>query len=126
MLTWRAIAAADDFGPSSRCPRGCPTFCSMMRRTDRPSNRSLNGVVQLNVTPEIEVFYMPFERSRFISTRTITSLKQNIEYFSFRCKIQLDLPVRLTSSNLPSNSDTLDTSVMAVEAPIELIELDLG
>ena len=56
----------------------------------------------------------------------MTSRKQHTEYFSFRCKIQLDLPVRLTSSNLPSNSDTLDTSVMAVEAPIELIELDLG
>ena len=48
------------------------------------------------------------------------------KYFSFRCKMQLDLPVRLTSSNLPSNSDTLDTSVMAVEAPTDVIELDLG
>ena len=30
---------------------------------------------------------------RFISIFTMTSLKQHIEYFRFRCKLQLDLPV---------------------------------
>ena len=48
-------------------------------------------VVQLNFTPKIGVFYMLFERS--ISIFSLTSLKQHIEYFHFRCEIQLDLPV---------------------------------
>ena len=41
-------------------------------------------VVQLNFTLEIEVFYMLFERD----------LKQNIENFHFRYKIQFDHLVR--------------------------------
>ena len=53
-------------------------------------------VVQLNFSPEIEVFYMLLERS--LSIFSMTSLKQNIEYFSFRCEIQLDLPVHYSSS----------------------------
>ena len=40
-------------------------------------------VSQLNFTPEVEVFYMVFERSRSIFSRT--SLKQHIEYFNFWC-----------------------------------------
>ena len=46
---------------------------------------------QLNFTPEMEVFYMLFETSLSIFGRT--SLKQHMEYFHFRCKIQLYLPV---------------------------------
>ena len=37
------------------------------------------------------VFYMLFYR--FYSTDSVTSLKQHIEYFNFRCSIQLDLPI---------------------------------
>ena len=51
----------------------------------------MNEVVQLNFTPEIEVFYMLFYR--YLSTFSMTSLKQNIEYFHSRCKIKLSLPV---------------------------------
>ena len=40
-------------------------------------------VVQLNLTPEIEIFYMRFDRSLPIFSRT--SLKQYMEYFNFRC-----------------------------------------
>ena len=50
-------------------------------------------VVQLNFPPEIDIFYMLFERS--LSNFSTTSLKQHEEYFNFRCKIQLDLPVVL-------------------------------
>ena len=46
-------------------------------------------VVQLNFTPEMEVFYMLLERS--LSTFSMLSLKQLMEYFYLRCKIQLDL-----------------------------------
>ena len=48
--------------------------------------------LQLNFTPEIEVFHMLFDRSLSISS--MTSPKHRMEYFNFRCKIQLDLPVR--------------------------------
>ena len=41
--------------------------------------------------PEIEMFSMRFERS--ISIFRMTSLKQHIKYFNFRCWIQVDLPV---------------------------------
>ena len=49
-------------------------------------------VVQLDFTLEIEVFYMLYKRS--LSSFSLTSLKQHMEYFNFRCKIQLDLPVQ--------------------------------
>ena len=49
-------------------------------------------VVQLNFTPETEVFYMLFDR--FLTISSMTSLKQHIEYFHFRCTIQFDLPVQ--------------------------------
>ena len=48
-------------------------------------------MVQLNFTLEIEVFYMQFDR--YLSIFSMTSLKQHMEYFHFRCKIQLDLPL---------------------------------
>ena len=44
-------------------------------------------VVQLDVTPENEVFGMLFVRS--LSIFTMTSVKQHIEHFNFRCNIQL-------------------------------------
>ena len=40
---------------------------------------------------EIQVFYKLFHRS--LSIFSMTSLKHYMEYFNFRCKIQLDLPV---------------------------------
>ena len=40
-------------------------------------------VVQLIFTPEIEVFYMLFDRS--LSIPNMTSFRQCIEYFNFRC-----------------------------------------
>ena len=46
-------------------------------------------VVQLNATPETEVFDMLFDRS--LSIFSMTFLKQHMEYFNFRCKIQFDL-----------------------------------
>ena len=46
-------------------------------------------VAQLNFTPEIEVFYILFERS--LSIFKETTVKLLIEYFNFRCTIQLDL-----------------------------------
>ena len=48
-------------------------------------------VVQLNFTPEIEVFYLLFEIS--LPIFSMTSLKQHIECLNFRCKIQSDLHV---------------------------------
>ena len=48
-------------------------------------------VVQLNFTPGIELFYMLFDIS--LSIFCVASLKQHVEYFHFRCKIQLDFPV---------------------------------
>ena len=47
-------------------------------------NRSLYRVVQLNFTPEIEVFYVLFDRS--LSIFSMTSLKQSMENFNFRCE----------------------------------------
>ena len=41
-------------------------------------------VVQLDFAPEIEVFYMLFERH--LSIFSLTSLKQHIEYVNFQCK----------------------------------------
>ena len=40
-------------------------------------------VVQLNFTPDIEVFHMLFERP--LSIFSMTSVKQHMEYFNFRC-----------------------------------------
>ena len=54
-------------------------------------------MVQLNFTPEIEVFYRLFERS--LSILSITSLKQLMEYFNFRSIIQFDHPVFLPRWN---------------------------
>ena len=55
---------------------------------------ALYRVSQLNLTTEIEVFCMLFDRS--LSIFSMTSLIQHIEYSHFLCKIQLDLPVVLT------------------------------
>ena len=60
-------------------------------------------VVQPNFTPEIEVFYMLFER--YLSIFSMTSLKQHVGYFHFRYKIQLDLPVQtLAVGTAPSST----------------------
>ena len=61
-------------------------------------------VVQLNLTPEIEVFYILFDRS--LSIFSMTFLRQHLEYFNFRCKIQLDLPVERSGCKLHWQSST--------------------
>ena len=50
-------------------------------------------VVQLDFTPEIEVFHMLFERCH--SKNRKSSIKQHAEYFNFLCKIQFDHSVHL-------------------------------
>ena len=44
--------------------------------------------VQLDLTPEIEVFHMLFERSRTKNRKK--SIKQHRKYFNFRSKVQLN------------------------------------
>ena len=39
--------------------------------------------VQLVITPDIEVFYMLFER--YHSIFSMTSVRQHMEHFNFRC-----------------------------------------
>ena len=51
---------------------------------DKPSLMYRYRVVEINITPEIEVFHMLFYRS--LSIFSMTSLKQYTEYFYFRCK----------------------------------------
>ena len=82
------------------------------------SRSPLLRVVQLNLTPEMEVFYMLFERC--LSIFSMASLKQHIEYFHSRCKIQLDLPVQDKRPSLQSHSrekrhsvSLQDTAVLA-------------
>ena len=61
---------------------------------------SLNSILILSVQggpTEIEVSSIMFER--YLSILSMTSLKQQIEYFHFRCKIQLDLPVQCGPDN---------------------------
>ena len=49
----------------------------------------------VNFTPEVEVFYMLYERS--LSFFRMTSLKQHMGYFNFLCKMQSDLPVGIVN-----------------------------
>ena len=52
--------------------------------------------VQPDFTPEIEVFFMLFERchTKILKIKT-GSLKQFLKYFNFWSKIQLEHPVRV-------------------------------
>ena len=80
----------------------------------------LYRVVQLNFAPEIEVFYVLFEKSLYIFS--VTSIKHHIQYFHFRCKIQLDHPVR-------ARGPLLDVDVAAVvraEAVARLLSKAFG
>ena len=52
-------------------------------------------MAQLNLAQETEVFYVL--RCMF----SITSIKQGMEYFNFRCLIQMDHPVHLSETLLP-------------------------
>ena len=71
-----------------------------VRQDADPGRSQLLGVgslskyreVKLDFTPEIEVFYMLFERCPTKNTRK-RYLKQHMRYFNFRGKIQLDHPV---------------------------------
>ena len=56
-------------------------------------------MAQLNLVQETEVFYMLFERC--LSMFSITSIKQGMEYFNFRCLIKMDHPVQLSETLLP-------------------------
>ena len=58
-------------------------------------------VVQLNFTTEVKVIYMLFNRS--LSIFSMTSLNLHIEYFNFRCKIQLVLSVGLFHQQQAAN-----------------------
>ena len=52
-------------------------------------------MAQLNLAQETEVFYVL--RCMF----SITSIKQGMEYFNFRCLIKMDHPVQLSETLLP-------------------------
>ena len=58
-------------------------------------------VVRLNVTPEIEIICMLLES--YLSISCMTSVKQPIQYFHFRCKMQLDLPAQTPAAQLPEH-----------------------
>ena len=73
-------------------------------------------MVQLNVTPEIEVFDMLFERS--LSIFSMTSLTQLMEYSHFRCEIQLDLPVDIDVIVVVVTGAALDRDVLVVPAAV--------
>ena len=51
--------------------------------------------VQLDSTPEIEVFHMLFERCHTNNRKRY--LKHHLNYFNFRSKAQLDQPVHRAS-----------------------------
>ena len=70
---------------------GFLTNCLYLSNLSKTLSGEQYRVVQQGFTPVIEVFYMVFDRSLSISI--MTDLKQQIKYFHFRCKIQLDLPV---------------------------------
>ena len=53
-------------------------LCDAARTPLTPVLDIMYRVVQLNLTPEIKVSYMLFDRS--LSIFTVTSLKQDIEY----------------------------------------------
>ena len=67
--------------------------------------------VQGDITPEIEVFHMLFERCHYKYRKR--SIKLPIKYVSFRSKIQLDLPVdtnvSLSVSPLMSSGRTISS-----------------
>ena len=73
-------------------------------------------VVQLNFTTEVEVIYMLFNRS--LSIFSMTSLNLHIEYFNFRCKIQLDLSVGLFHQQQAANRriDAFDDLLTLLDA----------
>ena len=56
-----------------------------------PAGKDVYRVEQLDLTPEMEVFHMLFERCHTKNRKG--SIKQHIQYFNFRSKVQLDHPV---------------------------------
>ena len=54
-----------------------------VEKQERSAYMLFTGGVQLNFTPAIEVFYMLLGRS--LPIFILTSLKQHMEYFNFRC-----------------------------------------
>ena len=61
--------------------------------------------VQLDLTPEIEVFHMLFER--FHTKKRKRSFKQHKKYFNIRYLVQLDHPVQKVEISSISNRITL-------------------
>ena len=58
--------------------------------------------VQLDFTPEMEVYYMLFERCHTKNSKR--SIKQHMKYFNFWSKIQLDHPVEISCCQQDSPS----------------------
>ena len=71
------------------------TTRSLSRHVAKEFIIELNREVQLDVSPEIEVFHMLFEICRIKNRKR--SIKQHIKYFNFLSEIQLDHPVHMTS-----------------------------
>ena len=69
-------------GRHRRTPKVATHQANTLSRSGSLS-QSYYRVVQLNLTPEIELFYMLFQR--YLSIFSVTSLKQHMEYFHFRC-----------------------------------------
>ena len=69
--------------------------------------------VQLDLTPEIELFHVLFERSLSISS--VTSPKQHFEYVHFRCQIKFDLLVQ--KQPLPGAEEPVQVRRLLHEPP---------
>ena len=59
---------------------------------NRAARNSDYREAQLDITPEMEVFHMQFERCHTRNRKR--SIKQHIKYFNFRSQVQLDHPVQ--------------------------------
>ena len=99
---------------------GCPIYTNtkspaIVTFTCHDNREGLYRVVQLNLTPEIEVFHVLFDRSRPIFR--MTSLKQHMSYFNFRCSIQLDRPVLPSIEFLPRMPSSPPRSPRAPRRP---------
>ena len=58
-----------------------------------PAGKDVYRVEQLDLTPEMEVFHMLFERCH--TKKRKRSIKQDTQYFNFRSEVLLDHPVLL-------------------------------
>ena len=72
-------------------------------------------LVQLDLTWDIEVFYMLFERCHTKNRKR--SIKQHIKYFSFRSCVQLDHPIGFLRSFGTTYSRVIEDRVHRFGAP---------